>query len=73
MRDNLIYETILIGILTLLFTFGIIYVLNNKLPDSSKPDYYKMVIGAFSVGALLHLSFEFTGMNESWCKYTYRI
>lgn len=68
MRNNLIYESIFIGVMTLLLTNIMYYIFNSKFPESTKPGYYQMIIGAFSVGFILHMGFEFTGMNEFWCK-----
>jgi hypothetical protein len=72
MRNSLIYETIVIGVLTFLLTFGIYYVMKGNLPQTTKPGYYRMIIGSFLVGALLHLSFEFSGINEKWCKNNFK-
>jgi hypothetical protein len=68
MRDNLIYECIFIGVMTLLLTNIMYYIFNNKFPETTNPGYNQMIIGAFSVGFILHLGFEFSGMNELWCK-----
>jgi hypothetical protein len=73
MRNNLIYESIFIGVMTLLLTNIIYYIFNNKYPETTKPGYYQMIIGAFLVGFVLHMGFEFTGMNESWCRNTYKL
>lgn len=73
MRNNLIYESIFIGVMTLLLTNIMYYIFNHKFPESTKPGYYQMIIGAFLVGFILHLGFEFTGMNELWCKSTYKM
>lgn len=73
MRKNLIYESIFIGVMTLLLTNIIYYIFNNKYPETTKPGYYQMIIGAFLVGFVLHMGFEFTGMNESWCRNTYKL
>jgi hypothetical protein len=70
---NIIVEVIIIGFLTTFFTFGIYTVMNGEFPQSTKPGYKQMIIGSFLVGALLHISFEFSGINEKWCKTTYML
>ncbi len=32
-----------------------------------------MYIKLFLVGALSHILFEYTGMNEKWCRTTYKL
>ena len=73
MRPNLFYEVVIVGLLTLAFTFGIFFLFNGHLPETTKPGYKQMILGAFLVGGLLHLSLELLGLNERWCRTTYRI
>lgn len=70
---HIIFEVLTIGLLTTFFTFCIYYLMRNQLQESKKAQYIKMFIGSFLVGALLHLSFEFSGINEKWCRYIYKI
>ena len=67
MRDTLIYEVIAIGVMSLVLTYILNYIIKGMSPIF---DYQQMVI-PFLVGALIHILFEFTGMNEKWCRMTY--
>lgn len=67
MRDYLVYEVVIVGLLTYAFTFVIYYIGNGgNFVDLNK--YKQMIIGSFLVGALLHLTLELTGINKLWCK-----
>ena len=70
MRNNLPYEVLIIGVLTIIATFAIYYLLNSQFPIYSEDPtkFYKMLIGSFLVGASLHLTLELLGLNEKWCK-----
>lgn len=72
MRSNLIYEAIAVGVLTFIFTFGIYFLMNQRLPDPNEPGYIQMIIGSITVGALMHITLEFGGVNESWCRNTFQ-
>jgi|688.fasta_scaffold153964_2 hypothetical protein len=70
MRNNLPYEVLIIGILTIIATFAIYYLLNGQFPSYSEDPakFYKMLLGSFLVGSSLHLTLELAGLNEKWCK-----
>ena len=62
MRTNLPIEAIVVGLLTICMFYFIRYFYNGDL-----------IVLLFLTGALLHLTLEFAGLNESWCKVTYNI
>lgn len=67
MRNNLIYEIIVIGVITMIFNSIIYTLLTGKLIINSQ-NYQTMLFGSFLLGASMHLSFELIGFNESWCR-----
>ena len=74
MRDikTVMIEVIVIGIISLVFNLFIFKGFTGKFPPIDK-NHQNMLIGSFLLGALIHLSFEYTGTNEWWCKSTYKI
>tara|TARA_B100001142_G_scaffold238435_1_gene237116 strand:- start:67 stop:231 length:165 start_codon:yes stop_codon:yes gene_type:complete len=53
------FEAIVIGIMNLMFFYGLTIFIKNPM------------IALFVAGALIHLVFEYLGLNEWWCKSTY--
>jgi hypothetical protein len=62
-------ETLSIGIVAIIYNIAIYRIINGEFPDN----YRSMIIGAFLLGAFIHLSFEYSGANEWWCKKTYKL
>ena len=72
MRTELIIETIVIGIFAIILDVLIYRVLVGEFPSPSLPHFNKMILGAFLLGASMHIILEFSGMNEYWCRKTYK-
>lgn len=62
MRSSLLLEAIVVGLMNASF----FYALTQMKIKLSTP----WII--FIVGALIHLVFEFAGLNEWWCRQTYK-
>ena len=61
MRSDLIIETIVVGIITLVFFYTLKFFLKNvSLP-----------ILLFCTGALFHFTLEVLGLNKYWCTKTF--
>lgn len=67
MRRMLLIEMIVIGLVTLIVSLGISRLLSGKFTFERN-----MLLGSFLVGAVLHFGFEIAGLNESWCRATYK-
>lgn len=67
MRNNLPYELLVFGIITMVFSAAIYTVLTGELITNSKAPG-KMLFGSFLLGSSIHLVFELVGLNESWCR-----
>lgn len=61
MRNNLPFEAIIVGLLTILVFYTVRYIFQDL----------DLIILLFLSGALLHLTLEFAGLNESWCRTTF--
>jgi hypothetical protein len=70
MRDNLLFEAIIIGIITV-FLFSIIYRIIGA-DTINVSDYNKILFTSFLVGLSMHIIFEIIGANEKWCRYVYK-
>lgn len=67
MRYNLIYEVLIVGIITV-----IIYSFLYRIIDMPSITHYnKMMLIAFITGGSLHFLFEIIGANEYWCRQIY--
>lgn len=62
MRSSLLLEAIVVGLMNASF----FYALTQMNMNLSTP----WII--FIAGALIHLVFEFAGLNEWWCRQTYK-
>lgn len=65
---QVILEAIIIGLITIVIAVVLktgYYKLTNKLMNK-----YILI---FLSGMIIHLFFEYTGLNESWCTKTYKI
>jgi hypothetical protein len=60
--SNVGLEVIVIGIMTVLL-YNLLDYLSPSMNHSLK---------LFLVGALIHALFEYSGMNEKWCRDTYK-
>lgn len=58
--STVLLEAVVIGVLVI-----VVYFLTSLLGIQN------IYIKLFLVGALSHILFEYTGMNEKWCKDTY--
>jgi len=57
--QTVMFEAIVIGIMNLMFFYSLSIFIKNPM------------IALFIAGALIHLVFEYLGLNEWWCKSTY--
>jgi hypothetical protein len=71
MRDNLIYEVLIVGLITV-FIYSILYRIIGT-SQIQVVDYNKMLFTAFITGGSLHFLFEILGANEYWCRQTYKL
>lgn len=62
MRNSVFLEAVVVGVMTLATYFALMQ-LNTGLATPWL---------LFLTGALIHLVFEFAGMNEWWCRQTYK-
>jgi len=71
MRENLVYEVVFIGLITLVF-YSILYrfIGNSEIKVA---DYNKILLTAFLTGCSLHFIFEITNANDYWCRTTYKL
>ena len=70
MRNNLIYEVLVIGLITIII-YSILYkfIGNTNIKIT---DYNRILFIAFLTGCSLHIIFEIIGANEYWCRTTYK-
>ena len=72
MRNNLINECIIIGLITIIVGFVTTRILSfNKHPQFNDPNFGIMIFNYFIIGFILHLLFEIFGINEYFCKYQF--
>ncbi len=66
-------ELLVLALLSIIINFLIYSVFTRtfKFPDYKEKGTLPMYIGGIVLVAVLHLLFEFTGVNESWCKAMY--
>jgi hypothetical protein len=66
-------ELLILAILSVIVNFLIYSVFTKtfKFPDYKEKGTLPMYIGGIVLVCGLHLLFEFTGVNESWCKAMY--
>ena len=62
MRNSVLLEAVVVGVMTSA-TYYALTQLNTGLATPWL---------LFLTGALIHLVFEFAGMNEWWCRQTYK-
>jgi len=62
MRNSVLMEAVVVGVMTSATYFALIQ-LNTGLTTPWL---------LFLTDALIHLAFEFAGMNEWWCRQTYK-
>jgi hypothetical protein len=68
-RSNLLYELLLIGIVTIVVGFISTRVLSgNKFPQFDDPKLGIMLFNYFIIGVVIHFIFEISGFNEKFCK-----
>lgn len=63
MRSSLLLEAVVVGVMTSTLFYSLQYM-NTGLTTPWL---------LFLTGALIHLVFEFAGMNEWWCRQTYSL
>lgn len=71
MREQLLVELIVIGIITALFQLVIYKILTGEFPSPELNHFNQMLLGGFLLGSGTHLIFEVSGANEAWCRTTY--
>ena len=68
---NIIFEAILVGLCVIIFgyigSFIAKLILPVPKPNQNFNMYHIMELSLFLAGALLHLFFEFTGINKYYC------
>ena len=57
--QTVMFEAIVIGIMNLMFFYGLSIFIKNP------------IITLFITGTLIHIVFEYLGLNAWWCKSTY--
>jgi endonuclease V-like protein UPF0215 family len=57
--QTVMFEAIVIGVMNLVFFYSLSMSIKNPM------------ILLFISGALIHIVFEYLGLNEWWCKSTY--
>lgn len=62
MRNSLLLEAVVVGVMTSATYFAL-----TQLKTGVATPWL-----LFLTGALIHLVFEFAGMNEWWCRQTYK-
>jgi hypothetical protein len=72
LRNGLLLETIAIGVVAILFDLLIYRVVVGRFVDTKAPYFYQMILGAFLLGASIHVTFEFAGLNEKWCRANFK-
>jgi hypothetical protein len=71
-RKELILEMIAIGIFTILVEYFVYRIVSGEFPSPRLSHYNAMLLGAFLLGASMHFILEVTGVNEKWCRATYK-
>lgn len=73
MRDNLLRETFVIGLVTICVGFLSTRILSqNTHPKLDDPKLFVMLLNYFIIGAILHLLFEFMGYNKFFCETEFK-
>ena len=68
---NLIIELIALSIVCVILLVPIHYLISGRMIDFSKKDTSSMFLGSIILVGSIHLLFEISGMNESWCRKEY--
>jgi hypothetical protein len=70
---QIMFELVILALLSIVINFLIysIFTRTFKFPDYKDRGTLPMYIGGIVLVCGLHLLFEFSGVNESWCKAMY--
>jgi uncharacterized membrane protein YidH (DUF202 family) len=72
MRTALLLEMIAVGIFTIVLEFFVYRIVAREFPWTHLPHFNSMLLGAFILGASMHFILEVVGVNESWCRSTFK-
>ena len=74
--QTVLFEAFIIGLISIVCGYLWYYIIKNikgilSGQDNEKSYFLPMTINIFLIGFSLHLLFEYTLLNEKWCKSTY--
>lgn len=69
--SNIILEIIAISISAVILLPVIEFSITGEFLKQ-KPGTYQMYLGTVLLVSMLHIVYEFTGLNEKWCRMTYK-
>jgi hypothetical protein len=67
--QTVLLEAFIIGLISIVCGYFWYYIIKNIYTTRSY--FLPMTINIFLIGFSLHLLFEYTLLNENWCKSTY--
>lgn len=70
--SNILIELIAISVSAVILLPIIEFLMTGKFLKQQKGTY-QMYIGTVILVSMLHLVYEYTGLNEKWCRITYTI
>ncbi len=69
--EKVLLEAIVIGVIAIFFGYAGYFIMSGKIINSQEKYFIPMIINIFLIGFLMHVTFEYTGLNESWCRTTF--
>lgn len=71
-RYAVLYEMLLVGLCVVIIEFILYKLFTGKFPSTELKHFWQMVASGMISGASLHLILELVGINEKWCRITYK-
>lgn len=69
--QNILIEVIFVSISAVILLPIIEYIMTGKFLARQKGTY-EMYVGTIILVSMLHIVYEYTGLNEKWCRMTYK-
>ncbi len=68
MVQRIIIEAVILGFLTVFAAYVKCALMNGDVANIYDSEYKEFFITFFIIGVILHLFYEYTGLNARWCK-----
>ena len=72
-RLAVFYEMFILGLCVIAIESVVYRIFTGEFPTTALSHFWPMIASGMIVGASIHLIFEVTGINEKWCRVTYKV